>query len=257
MPSIRDIFNDKNNPVIFETNIMDNTLEFLGLDSDLSESNLVTGETSPAIEDLPQSFQDMIKSIEGADPSDKLSVIHSFTLDYMAYRIENTNDDRYSDISGIIEKNGVGDCDDYASLEMALLRYAGFDEDNIAFIGSNISYITTFNESKTDHATAMVSMDGNIYLLDMNLKEPVTINPETLMAVGKPSYEGVGTSDVVTIQINDVYTILSPSKGLYFKSLMDKIAELNVNNPENEITDTIDEPDNSNDVKPTTAPMPS
>ena len=175
----------------------------------------------------------------------------------MAYKTENISSDKYADIAGIIEKNGVGDCDDYASLEMALLRYAGFDEDNIAFIGSNISYITTFNESKLDHATTMVSVDGNIYLLDMNLQEPVTIDPETLMAVGKPSADEIGTSNVVIIQINDVYNILSPNKGLYFKSLMDKIAELNVNNPENEITDTIDEPDSSNGAKPITTPMPS
>ena len=207
MSKITEMFNTESNPVVYRTSLSDEIANFFGFSEMLKISDKVTGENNPAVEDLPQSFQNMLKSIGEVEPIDKLNVIHSFVFDYMTYKLQEGSDPK-ADINDIIKNEGIGDCDDYASLEMALLKYAGFDEEKIAFVGVKVSYESFESSSgKKDyepHAVVVVEVDGKMHLMDSNVEEVSMLKPvahtsdlNDFRAIGENSL--TGETQLITI----------------------------------------------------------
>ncbi|MGB4058165.1 MAG: transglutaminase-like domain-containing protein [Alphaproteobacteria bacterium] len=143
----------------------------------------------PDKEDLPQKMQDFLKSIETLSPIEKMKKIHEFALNTMTYQVEGNNDIP-GGLGGILGKNGKGDCDDYASLEFALLHYAGFKDEDIEFLTGKMKYTANGTQvADAAHAVAIITINGQPYLMDMNMKEPVPLNPNGT-AKGLTSAEG-------------------------------------------------------------------
>jgi len=69
-------------------------------------------------------------------------------------------------------RSGFDDCDGYALLKRALLKEHGFDEDkiHIATCWINVKAIDT------GHCVLIVETDKGQFILDNNLKDPVSLN---------------------------------------------------------------------------------
>ena len=69
-------------------------------------------------------------------------------------------------------RSGFDDCDGYALLKRALLKEQGFDEDkiHIATCWINVKAIDT------GHCVLIVETDKGQFVLDNNLKDPVSLN---------------------------------------------------------------------------------
>jgi predicted transglutaminase-like cysteine proteinase len=69
-------------------------------------------------------------------------------------------------------RSGFDDCDGYALLKRALLKEQGFDEDkiHIATCWINVKAIDT------GHCVLIVETDKGQFILDNNLKDPVSLN---------------------------------------------------------------------------------
>ncbi len=197
MESIKEIFASKSNP-ISGVQMKEPGQSFERLDK-------VNGEERPPVHslppnfqeainqtkeigDLPQPFLDTLDDLRDLDDYDKLSIIHSFALDYMKYE-EPGSDEQLAGISDIIKNDGHGDCDDYASLEISLLRYAGFDKEDIAFLTSRSNFKAENGAEITGkHAVAIV---GD-YVLDLNLKDPAILHTDTMSYSGQSMSEDMG-----------------------------------------------------------------
>ena len=73
-------------------------------------------------------------------------------------------------------RSGFDDCDGYALLKRELLKEQGFDEDKI--------HITTcwinVKAIDTGHCVLIVETDKGQFILDNNLKDPVSLNFQTV-----------------------------------------------------------------------------
>ncbi len=132
----------------------------------------------PDKDELPPHLQDFIENIQDFDDLEKIEAIHSYTLENFEYINPGMNDQTTGARTALLSQEMTGDCDDYAFFEAALMKYAGIK--NTAMFGGNIEYQ---NEDKTlldsgGHAVALAKIDGHVYMLDLNIKDPVPMDKE-------------------------------------------------------------------------------
>lgn len=156
----------------------------------------------PALEDVPEPLsgvlRDFLENLKEMSPVEKLQSIHDFVTNNMSYdeteaRKETGMNTNYAEVlSGPLE----GDCDNYATLETALLRYAGVDDSKISWVGSYTVYENSEGKEENSeagygggHAVVVVEQDGENYLLDMNMVGPVKLN-EQLQGTGISFHTG-------------------------------------------------------------------
>ncbi len=186
----------------------------------------------PPFETLPETLQDILSDANDvSDPIEKLQIIHDGVLGFMTYKKQ--ANDRMHTLEEIIEKKGIGDCTDYATLETYLLRYAGFVNSNIENIGTSVHY--TNPEMDLEHAVVVVTIDKKPYLLDMNLSQatPLIVQNGSLVAQGIDtggSFFAAGNKTDITI--NHPYAIFSADGTMTVlnevKEKMDKVFPLPV-----------------------------
>jgi len=73
-------------------------------------------------------------------------------------------------------RSGFDDCDGYAPLKRALLKEQGFDEDKIHIETCWINVRAV----DTGHCVLIVETDNGQFILDNNLKDPVSLNFEAV-----------------------------------------------------------------------------
>ena len=68
-----------------------------------------------------------------------------------------------------LERRGKGDCEDYTFAKYFMLKELGFDPHNLRML-------TSFSDEHSNHATLLVLLDGELYILDNETDEIVTAN---------------------------------------------------------------------------------
>ena len=158
-----------------------------GKHSPVLRQNTVYGLQSdlPPREELPQPIQEFLQEIDGLSKPEQMERVHDFVNDNMRYPSQYdafVNDKPVTSNREVIENWIYGDCDNRVQLSAALLRYSGFDSDDLTLVGSNSTYNTFDGDKVGDggHGTLFVRVDDQHYVMDMNFADvvPVTARPD-------------------------------------------------------------------------------
>ena len=148
---------------------------------DLDQVFIETGYDirNPNLEDMPDFIQDFIATIKDLPTAEKVQEIHRFTLDNFTYIEQNDCGTRFNFkdfMNDHYQGHYSGDCDNYAFFEAAVLNLAG--EKDVAVFGGNILYRNpeTGRTGGGGHAVALVEDGDDIYMLDLNMRDPVKLD---------------------------------------------------------------------------------
>ncbi|MCB1650722.1 MAG: hypothetical protein KDI46_01585, partial [Alphaproteobacteria bacterium] len=176
----------------------------------------------PDQDELPRYLQDFLTEIETLDDLEKIQRIHQFTLDHFEF-IEQKENDPIQGFSELVSGPLKGDCDDYAIFEAGMMHYA--DLKNSAVFGGLFGYSVSGIEDDEPggHAVAITQINGKIYMLDVNLRDPVELPLDTLRAENVFSNEGLApdvrpenpSTVQVKIQSSDMFIEYGNNWALY------------------------------------------
>lgn len=147
---------------------------------------------------LPQHIKDFLAHVKTLPVLERATHIHKFVIDNMQYDEAKSRQDivtgnvsmNYADVLRNYKK---GDCDNHATLEIALLRYSGVKPQDISWISGQFKYDEDGKEiQNAKHNAAILKVDGAYYLLDMNFEKPVPLGGK-LTAKGEMAKENVGS----------------------------------------------------------------
>lgn len=186
-------------------------------------------QAPPSLSQLPPHYREFIDSIRNTEPLgepsyEKMKQIHDFTLENMTYIAQ------YGDIpislKDIIEDGNIGDCDDYASHNMALMRLADFPPESMDMVTAMYDYTDSDGASlgALPHAAVTVGLNGQTYLLDMNMQDPAPL--ENMTASGQLSSEGESpyAGQTINVSISDPAAVVNGQADnnpvIYFESEM-------------------------------------
>lgn len=215
--SIKDDFNHQNDPHIGLTTLTAIRRIFApdSFDSQLS--------TIPDRKDLPTDISEFLDSLEGKSDMEKIRSIHEFTVNNLTYAYP-SGEDETTGPRDMIYGPRVGDCDDFAFFECALLRYAGFED--VAFFGGDIKYQEASSNASLGgegHAVAVVEVDGERYLLDLNLPGPVHVPAGQNSGI----YPIPGTTDGIRLVVEDAYLMIEYGNNRHVSKWRQEEAEAN------------------------------
>jgi len=131
----------------------------------------------PPIDTLPLPIQTLLDNIKDLPAYEKMSLIHDFVSDNMKSPDNKREiygaDEPCSSLLDTLKQWRYGDCDDKAKLSLALLRYAGFDEESITYFMAD-AYHNRMGGS--GHAVLVVVDEEQHYVLDPILKDVVPLH---------------------------------------------------------------------------------
>ena len=194
----------------------------------------------PAIEELPPPIREMVEYLQNDELTDldKMNFIQDMITSNIRSGYLMPEEDmplRGDDLKDITNWE-VGDCDNHAQLVAAMLKYSGFEEENMAVLGVNsINYGDS--EFNGGHAVLLLEHEGQIYLFDLNVDDVIALDE---------NLEGTNSAgSSVSIDKDDIVVVYFVEKG----------------------QETLYHPDRAEDLKETTAasnnydsvssPMPS
>lgn len=131
----------------------------------------------PDFSELPREEQRLIASIQGMETDDKrLQAVHRATIEriqYVSQPHEDISGEQTYDFRDVMAANFEGDCDDHATYSAAMLRYLGYDEEQIQLIEGQYTYELENGESvQVGHAALQVGLDdGRVAHIDKNLQD--------------------------------------------------------------------------------------
>ncbi|MCK5283985.1 MAG: transglutaminase domain-containing protein [Alphaproteobacteria bacterium] len=141
----------------------------------------------PDLKNLPPPIQKFVNSINNnpdLSSLDKIAIIHNFASKEMDYNHKEAKNETSisSNYNEVLQNYKSGDCDNHATLEIALLRYTGFPPEDITFLGGYFGYRCP-TEEEIEHAVCIVNVDDQLYILDSNMKNPEPLTNKTVLNV--------------------------------------------------------------------------
>lgn len=158
----------------------------------------ITNEALPPIEQIPKPYQDFISSLGGHDDFEKVQLIHQFVIDTVKPVPQNSDGESIRPFVDFA-KNPTGDCDDYARMNSALMRYADVDMSKSWAMVANVRYSKDGKEFPPEtHIMMTYEDDGKFYAIDNNMRDMPVISPQgTSQGYGNgyvPELQGANTS---------------------------------------------------------------
>lgn len=137
-------------------------------------------------EALSDQHQNIIEDLKSVEPFEAITVINQFTNDRIVYshhemKTEAAETTSYAEAMD----RKTGDCDNFATEKLGLIKATGIEVDAAYFVGCVAIYGSQHQESQErlqdmttkggGHALAVVSINGQHYVLDSNLREPALL----------------------------------------------------------------------------------
>lgn len=168
-------------------------------------------DSTDDLDQTPQHYQDLIQNIDGLSPEEQMRLIDTHVNGSIKPVVQDA--DGIDPLCNFPEaaNSPEGDCDNFASAKFGMLANSDIPPEDFSFAAGTINYEAISNgdkafEEPVGHTFCLVRIDGEVYLMDNNLKEPIKID-QNGEGVGTLSFEHDGQHHEVPVnfKIHELY----------------------------------------------------
>ena len=170
-----------------------------------SDSNVANITDTPEQVSVPPAIREFLDGLGDMSDVEKMHEVHNFLIDNFEYKkVEN---DKVRPNHEYLQEL-KGDCDDFSNAQSHMLRLLGFKD--VAFLAAGVRYVGETHELPASHAITLTKVDGQLYALDVNVKEPMALDGATIKNVQTVHNE------IVDLQIEQPWALLEFGAGKAF-----------------------------------------